>query len=725
MAAKLFFLFLILAVPLLILFPGFSQFIYPAGSSYSDLTITHLPNLVYLKESLAAWGEIPLWSTTILSGYPFAANPLSGLWYPFTWILLFLPQPFGYNLIISLHLLFGGLGVWLLLRRSGKGFWAAAVGAISFELMPKIISHYAAGHVTLVFAVCFTPWLLLAEMKRKTEPFGFWRFMPGLILGWIALADMRWIPYAGFAWLVIALDRLYFRKKSSGNVEAERNQQKTSSKYLAQLGGLFTQFFVAVGAAAPMLLPLIQYSSLSTRNNLDTGDRLALSLPPIRLLNLAFPDIGGNSEWVIYPGVFSLLALIVILSVREQRRSNGIWLFFVFISFFIAFGSYNPLMPLISRFPGYDYLRVPTRAIFLGGLSFSMMAGAFADMLISSCSRRKVPILPVFAASILSIGLFLGYWQLSGKFNFELFWGAGLISVFSLVFFFLRNEKFQKSFLAASILVPLVVLDVGIAAHGAFQLRTPESVYAEGRAAAEWLNFDADEPFRIYSPSYSIPQLTGAQYRLELADGIDPMQLESYAEFMSKAAGVESEDYSVTLPPFETGHPEIDNQDASPDPAMLGILNVLYVVSAFPVEEKGLELVEFINSVWIYRNDYFRTRAWIQQSTSLQVPYSSLEILERQPNRISLVAEGPGVVVLSEVDYPGWIAYVNGEKSSVLRIGGLLRGVEIEKGQNEISFVFNPLPVYTGLLIAAVTWLFFIAWLMIAWVKNRKNKHAD
>ncbi len=91
-----------------LLLPYVNQFAYPGQSSYSDVTISHYPNLLYLQRSLAS-GRIPLWSNTILSGYPFAANPLSGMWYPPLWMALLFQGATGLNVVVALHLLLGSV----------------------------------------------------------------------------------------------------------------------------------------------------------------------------------------------------------------------------------------------------------------------------------------------------------------------------------------------------------------------------------------------------------------------------------------------------------------------------------------------------------------------------------------------------------------------------------------------------------------------------------------
>ena len=64
---------LLLVLPVAFLIPYLGEFILPPNSMYSDLLISHLPNAEFIRQSLSQWGQIPLWSPTILSGYPFFA----------------------------------------------------------------------------------------------------------------------------------------------------------------------------------------------------------------------------------------------------------------------------------------------------------------------------------------------------------------------------------------------------------------------------------------------------------------------------------------------------------------------------------------------------------------------------------------------------------------------------------------------------------------------------
>jgi hypothetical protein len=154
----------------LILLPGLASFPFPsANAAYSDLATSHYPNALFLRRALQEWHTIPLWSPAILSGYPLAADPLSGLWYPPGWLALLLPLPFGFNLLVALHLVLGGAGMYSLLRQQGLGHPAALLGGLAFEFMPKLFAHYGAGHLTLLYAVPWTPWLLSSSHVRVSS----------------------------------------------------------------------------------------------------------------------------------------------------------------------------------------------------------------------------------------------------------------------------------------------------------------------------------------------------------------------------------------------------------------------------------------------------------------------------------------------------------------------------------------------------------------------------
>ncbi len=90
---------------------------------------------------------------------------------------------------------------------------------------------------------------------------------------------------------------------------------------------------------------------------------------------------------------------------------------------------------------------------------------------------------------------------------------------------------------------------------------------------------------------------------------------------------------------------------------------------------------------------------------STAAPDGHAEITAYEPNRVSLVTHSSGnsILVLSENDYPGWRAYIDGQSAEVLRVNFALRGVQIPGGDHQVSFVYRPWSVMSGLLLSLLT----------------------
>ncbi len=219
--------------------------------------------------------------------------------------------------------------------------------------------------------------------------------------------------------------------------------------------------------------------------------------------------------------------------------------------------------------------------------------------------------------------------------------------------------------------------------------------------------------FRVYSPSYSLPQQTSAVHGLQLADGVDPLQLDSYVHFMKKASGVPIEGYSVTLPPFSSGDPASDNAGFQPDPARLKLLNVHYVAAAFNLDVDGLDYLGQIGQTRLYLVRDALPRAWIQPEGLPDGEQARpVEQIDWSPERVMIQANGPGVLVLSEIAYPGWRVWVDGQLQSDLldprKSEGLLRAVRLDPGLHQVVFAFRPISVYLGTGQGISAWLWMI-----------------
>jgi len=58
--------------------------------------------------------------------------------------------------------------------------------------------------------------------------------------------------------------------------------------------------------------------------------------------------------------------------------------------------------------------------------------------------------------------------------------------------------------------------------------------------------------------------------------------------------------------------------------------------------------------------------------------------------RLRLACNEESLVVLSDLDYPGWRATVDGQAAPILRVDGVVRGVRVSAGEHEVAFTYHP-----------------------------------
>jgi len=98
-------------------------------------------------------------------------------------------------------------------------------------------------------------------------------------------------------------------------------------------------------------------------------------------------------------------------------------------------------------------------------------------------------------------------------------------------------------------------------------------------------------------------------------------------------------------------------------------------------------------------------------------------IEEYRPNKVVVAAslEHPGLLVLSDVYYHGWQAYVDDQPAKIFRVNRLVRGVFLREGNHRVEFRYKPKPLRLGAGVGAVS-LIGIILLMLPWRKDHRMR---
>ncbi len=577
------------------------------GASFSDAAVAHWPAAYHLREAVLERGEFPLWQDTILGGQPFAANPLNKTAYPLQWLALLLSPALHLNVLLVLHLLLAGLGMYRWTRTLDFPVSAALFSALAYTFAPKIIAHVGAGHLDLLYALAWWPWLM-ESVKRLVSPGespAWLRVIEvGVLAGLVMLSDVRLGLFA------LALAAAY--------AVWEAASQRTIKRLLCGVPALALSAILTFSVT----LPLLVWRPYLSRSAMTTADAGVFSLEFGHLVGLLLPPHSGNVETLAYLGLPVLL--LAGIAVFAAPRRHIFWIIAIGLAVLYALGVNSPFWPLLTDLlPFLRWFRVPSRAWFVVILIASVLAGYGLMVLMNGVERlrqreivRRLAIKRLATAGGLGASLFCGGFTLAALSELPATIGVGVMGVGALLGVVVLLGLYGR--LPASRLAVLITLilfvDLAWTGRNWLEWRGPEDWLTHQDALVELLN--TENPARIYSPNYALEQQVAAAIHLRLFYGVDPFQLSGIVDAIEQGSGVPVTAYSVVMPPLDVEADEGDdrtpdemmltaNRDAILDTASLAEWAVSHVVTTYPLEYDRLELLSESSPYFVYRNlDY-------------------------------------------------------------------------------------------------------------------------
>ena len=394
---------------------------------HRDLSSFHYPNKLIVRESILN-GEFPYWNPRYAAGQPMAANPNYGVFYPPQWLTLIPDYYLGFRLHILIHLLIAGSGFYALLRSIGLRSTACLFGALSGMLGGVTLS--LVNLLTLLFVTCWVPWIFLYArrflLERNVRDLGLASIFFGLQM--LAGEPMT------IAQTTLLLFVLAVVESRTTNARDRRLPLLLSLSILVVAGGLL------IGAV--QVFPAIDHAGDSARSRPFSYESVTYwSLPPIRFLELIYPDVmgpladkpglywgaerypGSESPFLqsIYPGLFA--SVLVVAGLVRRIPGYGWFVLVGSVWWLLALGSHVPLFRLLYA-AGVRSVRYPEKfAIAAIFLMIVYAAWALDRMLTDSRLHRaalgSAMVFTLVAAAIAMFAFLPGYGDL-----FVRFWGV-------------------------------------------------------------------------------------------------------------------------------------------------------------------------------------------------------------------------------------------------------------------------------------------------------------
>ena len=693
------------------------------------------------------------------------------------------------NAFVVFHFYLAAAFTYILARDLRIGRTGATVAAIAFMLSGFMVAH--AGHLNQHSAAAWIPLVFLLFNRALSRRKFYYAVLAGAAMGIALLAGhLQSIFY--LCALLLGLAVFYtvqcrrgedvagpvFALASLGTAVAVAAGLAAAQLVpLYELIGLSSRAKVPYEVAVTASLPRWQAVNLVFPHFFGTtpGDYA-----------------GGWLLWETYGYTGITTASLGVIALLRKPRALAVFLWAAAaISLVLALGPGGYLWTALFRTGLFlDRFRDPARVLVIFGFCSALLAGLGADHLVAVLGSearerygRAVRVAWVFAGSVAALAAALAAFVLlrgprpkgaNATALLSLATPVLLAAGLALLLLVARRAKSGGAWLSAG-LVALVAIDLIVLNTLWITVEVdPDDLYAD-REASRYVAAQPGE-FRVETDANTMYMAldNGPLHGLEKSSGDDSLVLNDYFRFRGLMLPQQAPGVQVGL--FYEGAVRSE---------LLDVQNAEYFLTRtlmHPVLTEGkFELLGLFDTVYVYRNLTAMPRAWMSDAyafedneqvyrymktlgplgeglreTAAVVYRGPLEALpvewsaagpsgaraslasvkgdvsvgERSAHRLVLETDPgcKGLLVVSEVYYPGWEVFVDGKKQEILQTDLMLRGVMLGGGQGEVEFRYRPASVRRGaavsLAAAAALGLYFLA-LAAVWLSRRKKEEIE
>lgn len=691
---------------------------YAVGVPYRNPLISDCYSQFFIWKKLVAdafkAGEWPLWNPYSYSGYPLLGNLHSGALYPFNLLMVLLPFNTGWNWFLIGGVIGSGLTMYWFLRTLGRGNGPSILGGLTYGFCGYSLSwmQFATAGQSMVWLPLI---LLVIEKYFKKMEVKLLLWLVPLFYLVISAGHFQISAYAVGVTFTYFVWKLWKTKQLS-----VKNKYKNIGilAVLGIWGGI---------SAAVVLLPGLELMSRSIRNFEIGVETFNYGLTPVgQFISVIAPDFFGNPatgnywgflnyhETLIYAGVMIAVAWgWGLFNFRKIKWEDKYFVVLMVISVLMFLDT--PVGKLIF------WLKVP-------GLSTSQ-AG-------------RISILFAFGGSVI-FSRFIDSitkesWKNIAKYFFS--WGMVLLTGGAIVFFIkqfylsqhnplLDQQIVSLDVAIRNLAVPAMLLTASFLSTILFRKRRiyywligliiigdmfrfgwkylPFSNKEYVFPPTEVTNFlmEDNEVFRVEKESAALlSPNTWTMYGLMSPSGYDPMAIAEYTYEFNKNLNNSYDNYSR--------YAEIQHYDAK----ALGEYNVKYLLAVkrddegkvpgtnliYKINQNDWEVTAETTALAVLKNKKYLPRTFIETDKNAT---GTAKILSYKANEVAIEYEtdDAGTLVLLDTWYPGWEAWVDGQKKEVQKVKNDFRGVDVDPEAGVVVFRYKPKPFYLGLKISLIS----------------------
>lgn len=706
-----------------------------------DLSMYGYPYRVAVANAIRH-GHMPFWNPHVYLGVPLLANIPSAVFYPVNLLFLVTTQPQVLTVDMLLHDWLAGAFFYVFARRALQAPpWPALMGSVAFGLGGFAIEHIE--QLNISNSLPWVPLVILGLDQAYHQQSLRWAALLGAALCMQFFAGHPQIVYytmlVAAAWL-------------TGLVLREARQDPRGSMLGVATAGAGVA--VGLLLAGVQLLPTLELSGQSLRSGgLGAAVAGAGPLPTRYMLQELLGDYwrGTNPEWAGWVGIVTVA--LALAGAVARRRDPLIWTVLVVSLLALLLARGYPTLPYRASYhllPGVALFRAPSRIMLITTFTLPVLATIGAMSL--QGRRAALAVGALFAVTLTGCLAFV--LKMGGQTSLLTHWypappvagqlmAWGLICVAAALVLTIRR---RPGWLAPALLCGLCCADLLLAARPSYLSHPVDPIVYSRQLSTTRLLPTAGSPYRSLSLARTIdvtvpvPPTGMGQTDLQARGVIEHPNLAT-RDGLASVDGYEGgilplgpyvEFRRLLLPPGFQNQPDLPFTYLTSQPVnrpLLQLLGVRYLLVSSPegvqtARSLGYRQVDTARGLVVFEDPGALPRAHLigdvvavgsdQQARErlarprfdprltatlarTSCPSSGLPVTEAQllHNEAELVeartqSAQPALLVVSNVDYPGWTAEVDGRPAPIGRVDGLLEGVCLTPGAHDVVLRFRP-----------------------------------
>lgn len=729
----------------------FNKIVLGSAWLWEDMLYFSYPVRVFAATSIAM-GHLPLWNPYTFNGMPFLADIQTTVLYLPCVLLSLCVRDGSINfywleVMVIAHYVLAGWAMYVLASSFGLKRVPAFFAGASYMLSGFMIAH--AIHQQMITMVAWFPLIIFLFRSALIER--HWRsvFICALVIGHST--------FAGYPQLSLYLHSFLFAYFLFILLNRYRGKSLLSREAFVVIVRAGTIVILGLAISAIQLLPTAELADLSKRAEITYEKSTEGTLAISQILTLVFPKLfgssgaGGNTYWgpgtywyywetCIYLGTLPLmLALLCPFIVRKNPTA----IFFACISLFalaFALGSSIGVHRIFFDYvPGFSKFRNPARiGVFLSMSASLLSAFTLQELMYGKRSAQVLhrAKLVIYVIAFICFALWLavvtgGLDSLLGvpknpEIVAAVHANAHLSLLFVVLFCGLLRWLLGGGVWASRVAMALPALFfIDMYVFGGDQNTStvnPTAYYHRADPITRFIRNDLTNGlFRVNTRNQYgmiMDRNQGMVDRILTMEGYTPLVLQRALPPFN-----DTQKFDLLNVKYKTVYDKTTGRlSLALHPTFLPHAFVLYDVRIARSEEALLAV--FSDSTWDHRRTVVLEKDPPLAIAPVRPGVAGIaRTTLYQDNRIEVDVHSPenGILVLSDVFYPGWRAFVDGAETEVLRVDYNLRGIAVPRGVHTVIFRFDNQAFARGMWITGGALVLCLAGIFVPVLRNRQQ----